>query len=172
MEKEKFYIFLDIDGVLWDFGHLINALNKQIPYKNTAVKYFKKESMDALNFLIENLQNVFDVELVITSTWRKNMKLVEKVLTKNKLAYNKPLQRTEITAHSIRGQEIEDFLKDKPNKENLVIIDDVTKDIFAFFPMKNIIKTNLTKALNKKQVENFFKYNNIKIFEKEQEMQQ
>ncbi len=156
-KTERFYIFLDIDGVLYDMPFLINSVKQgQISGLH---KKFKPESMQALNTLIKVLNQCYNVELVISSTWRANLEKTIKTLYENGLEYASQIQRTELKLNPFnRGIEIKNYLKDKPNNNNFVILDDEWFDFKKHFDIKNIIKTSMWKgSLSCMQVNNFLK---------------
>ena len=80
---KNFYIFLDIDGVLNDIEHIKKVHMSGI--KENATKIFNPESVLALNNLINYLSQNFNVNLVISSTWRKNMESTLHYLNKNNI---------------------------------------------------------------------------------------
>ena len=51
---KNFYIFLDIDGVMYDWDWIIAETNAGRMKKGEFNKKFKPESINALNFLIQN----------------------------------------------------------------------------------------------------------------------
>ena len=165
--KEKFYVFLDIDGVLYDWP-FINSQKR----KGGAIKEFKPESMQALNYLIENLEKKYDVELVLSSTWRYDLPKAKYTLKANGLKYNKEILPTIISPNpSERGREIWYFLtyqgKDSKTFKNFVILDDEDFDYHKIFEKDNIIKTSIYDgALSLKQVKDFLqKQYNINNFD-------
>ena len=155
---ENFYIFLDIDGVLYDWNYLIsnNIKNPGI------IKTFNPESIKALNYLIEKLSLNYNVALVISSTWRRDMGETVRTLIKNGLKTNlRKIFNTPITYHpNCRGLEILQFLENKKDNKNFVIIDDELFDFLKHFPMQKIIKTDMFKeSLNINMVERFLNDN-------------
>ena len=87
---KSFYIFLDIDGVLYDWDFIINEVESGRMQRGCFIKTFKPESMYALNYLIQELSKNFDVKLVISSTWRSNLPFTIDTLKNNGLVYNSP----------------------------------------------------------------------------------
>lgn len=156
MSQPNFYIFLDIDGVLYDIPWLMSEFDKG----NTAVrdhKHFKPESMMALNHLISTLQEEYNVDLVISSTWRSDLEGTIKTLKDNGLSFNGKVNRTGFAKSPyFRGNEILDYLKNKPNSDNFVVIDDETFNFPECFPASKIIKTSYEKgSLSLKMVNDF-----------------
>lgn len=132
--KEKFYLFLDIDGVLWDW-------NWRKAHAGATSK-FNPASISALNFLIETIGKKFDPVLVVTSTWRWDMQRTESALHRSGLKMKSQILSTPISSTpGNRAQEILQFLGGQRTK-NLLIIDDENFDYHDHFPEKNIIKTN------------------------------
>ena len=60
--REKFYVFLDIDGTLWDM--------KDLHKRNKVVVELNPESIQAVYALVDSLEQKYDAELVITSRRR------------------------------------------------------------------------------------------------------
>lgn len=140
--KKTFYIFLDIDGVLYDWDYIINEVNSGRMKRGSCFKKFKPESIKALNYLIKMLGLQYDVKLVISSTWRSDLSGTIQTLKKNGLEYNNLIERTPFIEPSKRGEEILWFLKDKENYK-FVIIDDEQFDFSIYFKKSSIIKTEM-----------------------------
>lgn len=159
--KETFYIFLDIDGVLYDWKY-IKSLAPE--YHGGIIKKFDPESIEALNYLIEKLEKDYCVELVISSSWRINMKVTLETLVSNG-ADIKNINVSKIgdlyNPH-YRGREILKYLENKRNKENYVIIDDEMFDFKECFSLDRIVKTDLFADDLKKDMIDIFLQNNIK----------
>lgn len=155
--KENFYIFLDIDGVLWDWNWRKNEF-KNGNSKQMLANKFNPESIAAINFLIENLSKNYNCLLVISSTWRYNMEQTKNALIENGLKYDNKIYSTPILPNPYnRSEEILQFLNNKET-ENLLIIDDENFDFFDNFPSENIIKTNITNhSINKIDIINWSK---------------
>lgn len=153
MTKENFFVFLDVDGVLWDIKYLKNKSNDK-----DKKEVFNPKSIDALNYLIEKLELFYNVNIVISSFWRYTLlnRLI-KILKRENLNYDKEFLATEKTYYfNSRGKEISKFLKDKVNNDNFVIIDNRNFDFDKYFDKKNIIKTNVKNmSLNKNLVDKF-----------------
>lgn len=157
--KEIFYVFLDTDGVLWDWKWRLSALqSKTISQKLTLD--FNPESINALNFLLSGLEKVYDVMLVISSVHRSNMARLAHQLKNQGLTYQKEIDKTPVL-HTDRGLEILNYLQNKSYTKNFLIIDDEIKDIIPYFSIDNIIKTDINShSLSVSDIENFlFKLN-------------
>ena len=63
---EKFYIFLDIDGVLYDWVFIKNEINQGRIKMGGLIRHFNPQSIYALNYLIDGLNKLYDVNLVIS----------------------------------------------------------------------------------------------------------
>ena len=145
--KENFYIFLDIDGVLWDWKYRISAIKEGKASKSGIISSFNPESIDALNNLIALLDQNFSPELVISSTWRENMFATKKALYKNGLEFNKPINCTPRHLNPFfRGKEILEYLNSVGHTENYVVIDDGSFDFSNTLNKNNIIKTNIANG--------------------------
>ena len=159
--KKQFYIFLDIDGVLWSAPYIIREIDRG-NIKRGLIKDLEPKCVDALNYFIKCLDKVYDVRLVISSSWRYHMESTIKTLKKYGLEYSKEIDRTIISKDtSKRGLEIKEYLSNKDNYE-FVIIDDEMFDYNKEFNIDNIIKTDLYKdALTLELVKNHL--NKIKL---------
>ncbi len=168
MEKENFYLFLDIDGVLWDWEWRVGEIKSGKIKRGKFVTEFNPESVDALNKIISHIQKDFDCNLVISSSWRTFFEETKQVLNKNGVILPKNISKTPIIPRpNSRGEEILNYLKQKPDAPNVLIIDDEIKNISKHFPISNIIKTNIyheslrahhaTKWINQREYE--FGYN-------------
>lgn len=152
---KNFYLFLDIDGVLYDWDYIIAEVNAGRMKRGAFIRKFKPESMKALNYLIEKLQKRYFVQLVISSTWRGNLEFTTKTLKENGLQYNLDLHATPITDPIERGKQILMYLSDKTNYDFL-IIDDENFDFNKYFNPNKIIKTEMFhNALSLKQVKRY-----------------
>jgi len=145
--KDKYYIFLDIDGVLWDWKYRIAAIKDGKIPKGGLISSFNPDSIDALNNLIALLDKNFDPELVISSTWRENMFNAKKVLFMNGLNFDKPINSTPRHLNPLfRGKEILEYLESVGKTENYVVLDDGTFDFASTLKKENIIKTNIANG--------------------------
>ena len=156
MEKTNFYIFLDIDGVMYDWDYYIQEVKEKRLKKKDLFSHFKPESIYALNLLISELSKKNNVQLVISSTWRSVMSKAVSTLKNNGLIYDKPIERTTLKGLPFyRGRQILDYLYDKTNYD-FVIIDDEMFDFKEHFKPQNIIKTEMFhSALSVKMVKEF-----------------
>lgn len=161
--KKKFYVFLDIDGVLFDWDY-IKSLSEE--HHGGIMTSFHPDSISALNYFLAQLSIAYDVELVISSTWRSNMNYTMNVLVENGLKTNDIfVSKTEMSATPhYRGKEILNYLQNKKDKENYAIIDDELFDYKKYFDFKRIIKTDIFKeSLRKHMIDDFFKRNNMSL---------
>ncbi len=154
--KEKFYIFIDVDGVFYDWFWLKKEIHKGHIKKGGLITSLKPESIEAINHLITTLNNNYEVEVVVSSTWRDELNIIENILHKNGFIYDKKMSATPKEDPCKRGLEIFDFLKDKKDKNNYCIIDDENFDFDEYFSSKRIIRTNLyDHALNMEDIQQF-----------------
>ena len=157
MEKrENFYVFLDIDGVLWDWEWRLDAIEKGKIKSLHFIEDFNPKSVEALNFLLNKINETHDVKLVISSTWRSNLEFTKEVFDRHNVDYQGEYFATKHTDHpEKRGLEILDFLNTH-EKGDYLIIDDEYCDLKQHFPSDKIIKTAIFKeSLSKKHVENW-----------------
>ncbi len=173
--KEKFYIFLDVDGTLFDinYQHSVYADYKKKYgmdfFTDLKTGQFELECIDpkcikALNYLIDNLENHFDTQLVISSDVRKHMPPLIAKLKEKGLRYKKKIDNTPKIQNNKRGREILSYLEGKPNPDNIVVIDDGKYDLYECFTPEKIIHLehgtridNKEYSLNKGHVDTFLK---------------
>ena len=168
--KDKFYIFLDIDGVLWDWNFRMDEVLKYDQNPTKKISQLNPESINALSYLVSKINKEFDCSIVISSTWRCDMEHTEKVLKSSGLIYKKPFLSTPITDDPAKRGEKEILPMTKNLNGNYLIIDDEYFDFKKFFPEEKIIKTNIQYgSLNSKQVIEWCK-DNLKNKEKEIEL--
>lgn len=173
-EKRPYYIFMDIDGTLYD-----NIYANQIhgPY----LQYIEKpclnpKSINAINFLLQTLENNYDTKLVITSGHRNNMSMCLQYLYDYGLKYDKPIFCTDFVPGT-RGKKIIDYLnkdgkklltyprlktifarklykkQDNQDFKDYVVIDDKKSIIRKHIPPERRIITNKEKqSLTMEQV--------------------
>jgi hypothetical protein len=154
---DNFYIFLDIDGVMYDWKYISTEVKAGRMTRGQSINRFKPESVDALNFLIEELEKEYNDGLVISSTWRSNLPNAIKTLKNNGLIYDKVIDRTPLSDPIQRGKQISDYLSDKENFD-FVIIDDEMFDFKKYFKREKIIKCNMfNESLNFNMVESFLR---------------
>ncbi len=161
---KNFYIFLDIDGVMYDWDYIISEVDAGRMREGKLIQKFKPESIEALNLLINELEKYYSVHLIISSTWREDMHFAVDTLKNNGLKYNKDIEKTPIYDPTKRGEQILDYLSDKRDFD-FVIIDDEMFDFNKYFRPENIIKCEMFhSALSIEMVENYL---NKKIKNKE-----
>jgi len=153
---DKFFVFLDIDGTLWDWKYI-----KSLPYKTHGIiKQYNPESIRALNHLLNILSKSYNPELVVTSSLRKNMvelldDLISQGLDINIRGLEIGSTIFDVVANKSRAQEILVYAKNTLS-DNFVIIDDDGFDYADHFPSNRIIKPNIFKgSLSKEMVDEF-----------------
>ena len=155
---KKFFIFLDIDGVMYDWNY-IKAEVDGGNFGARELKQFKPESIEALNFLMDTMRETHKVQLVISSTWRDSAIVP---LYKNGAHLKGAVYSTPVLgdpAH--RGVEIISFLEKwnlKEDEYDFVIIDDESFDFKTYFTDDQIIKPNIfSGALSLDMVKKYMK---------------
>lgn len=109
-------IFLDIDGVMTS-----NALNEEI--KSSTLTYpFSKSCVSALNEILTTNR----VRIILTSSWRTVFDAEKQciVFAENGVC-QMPYGQTKDIRYESRSSEIQIYLKEKPNIEQYVILDDM-----------------------------------------------
>lgn len=165
MTVEKFYIFLDIDGVMYDWDYIKKEADKGND-EVRKLKTFKPESIDALNLLMDELRKTYRVQLVISSTWRMQLADTIRVLYKNGAHLKGAIDATPITrTPEYRALEILEYLYQRHSTTdniNLVIIDDEYFDFKKYFTQEQIIKTEMFhNALSVDMVKSFLNQHTI-----------
>lgn len=118
MEKEKFYIFLDIDGTLYTQNDIHEYILSGKPIRMSASYWPNKcndESRDAFNKLVNTLEEYYDVEIVIISQKRENMELCEEYLRDYGLNITKELKMTPFI-EGPRAKKIIGYIKENSGK--------------------------------------------------------
>lgn len=158
--KPNFYIFLDIDGVMYDWDIIVKNNIRCIGI----IDRFDQTSIDALNYLTKQLAIDYIPVIVISSTWRHDMFRTIKTLKSNGVNLDlKNLRCTDISkSPEKRGEEILSFLKTVKDSQNFVIIDDEMFDYEKHFPKDKIIKTNIQNdCLKISMVNTYFSQNGL-----------
>lgn len=157
MERNDFYLFLDFDGVLWDWKWRLNEIKQGRIKKGGIISEFAPQSVEALNSLLDYLCQNYDCNLVISSSWRAFFEHAKKTLIKNGVNLPKRIDRTPISSkNTYRSEEILSYLKSKDCPQNFLILDDAVDDVQNGFPIENIIRTNIYNgALNIEQINNW-----------------
>lgn len=188
--KQKFYIFLDIDGTMWDM--------KDLRVRKKYAIEMNPESGKALTILMDSLNMDYDADLVITSrrrtSWESCLDFfrfscydIDKYnphMTHLKHV-NKPrgVKIAEYMYNAEKGRDgknLRFFLKPfekmcarkigKKMTSRFVVIDDDMRPISGILPNENLIHTNkYIQSLNCEMVESFLKCNNIKIVKQQSE---
>ena len=164
-QKDKYYIFLDIDGVLWDWNYLKQAQAKTNRLLR-ADEVLNPDSVEALNKLIDVIDAGFDTRLVISSSWRNSTHKRNNnyMLYDYGLKYKKPLYHTRLRGEddtlTTRGEEINDYLERHGmdiETGNYVVIDDEMQSLRPFMEMGRVIETSMAQSLREIDVERFVK---------------
>ena len=174
--KNKFYIFLDFDGVLYDWKYIMSKSRKENKKNSGLIKYFNPKCIDALNHLIEEQSKTYDVKLVISSTWRIMFKQAKNLLKSYNVIDAETVDRTPISrTHHKRGKEILAYLTNNnfdKTKDDFLILDNENFDFKKYFSKDKIIKTSIiSNSLSMKMVEKYLS-KNIKNCKKMEENEQ
>lgn len=153
--NSKICIFLDIDGVL-------NSLESVICNNESDISVV---NIIRLNYLIENLLKVYDVEIVISSAWRiiHSIDEIKEIFNTYQFKYSSLITSiTPIlnTPQKIRGNEIELFINNN-NVDKYIIIDDNSDMLETQLP--NLLQTNFLEGLTFKDCIKILNHFNINI---------
>lgn len=144
----KFYIFLDIDGVLnnENYTALCYMKHHKAMYCNDIP--FDSRNLEVLKYLCDNL--AYDVKIILSSSWR--LRQIDYEIVNSRLAeYGLEVYDKTPTINMERGVEIKEFLKDNKYADFL-ILDDEDFDIKDIFPNK-LIKVNPKTGLTYQDIE-------------------
>ena len=158
--REDFYIFLDIDGVMFDWKYRLSSGKKL----GGVIKDFNPESVKSLNFLCNTLSEQFNTNVVITSTWKHHWESLLEVFNANGVDLSRVNLDKTITRENpkYRGREIVEYLGKDYSNANFVIIDDEMFDYKKYFVGTDIIKTNMQDgSLNMDMVTAFLNFKGI-----------
>ena len=180
--REQYFIFLDIDGTLIDLRYGQYTRGPFFRFGENTV--LNPESIEALNLLIDSLEQKYDTRLVITSGRRENLNECVINLYENGLNYDKPITCTPLVKGR-RGQKIVDFMmtSSKPRypkaqkmldfilrryadygyKNYVVLENDTSKIRYEIPPERRIITNAKNRALQPYQVEKYLKTNKIPV---------
>lgn len=132
-------IFLDFDGVLNSVASMIwNNRQKLLGLSDTpSHKSFCPISCSNFQYVLEEVP---DVQVVVSSTWRKYNKIdaLKKIFEQNHLIPERMIGTTPVL-DGYRGAEIDAYLKDHPEITTFVIIDD-DSDMKPY--MDRLVKTD------------------------------
>ena len=167
MNKSDYFVFLDIDGTLWDWEYRLKHKGKLL----------RPESMNALNYLLDKLSESYNVKIVMTSKRRQYFKETCKLLYDSGLdsKYNN-IDRTP-WEEGARGKKILEYMKNQGCKfpqqnnkvvmkmlkmlrkkifSNYVVLDDDIDKITEYIPRQRIISPNMDyNSLDLKMVKEY-----------------
>ena len=155
--RKTFYVFLDIDGVLWDWQFVRQQVELGNMKRGGLIDSFNPQSIRAVDNLLYGLEKQYNVKLVLSSTWRYEMHTAVRTLKRNGLEHFARIDATPIPrTPEHRGQEILQYLENKPEPYDFVVIDDEMYDFKNCFDLSHLIKTNIYNgSLSQSQVDEF-----------------
>jgi len=138
-------VFLDVDGVLNSRDYTAYCSEKYGEHYGAWKIPFDPKCMENLKKIVEETKS----KIVISSTWRKHEKNMEKLMGALK-EYDLDEEVIGKTADlgTTRGQEIGEFLKALGGKHNFVILDD-DNDMEEFMP--HLVLTKFSTGLTEKE---------------------
>ena len=188
--REQYFVFLDIDGTLIDFKYGQYIRGPFFDFGQNTI--LNPESIEALNLLLESLEQKYDTRLIITSGRRKNLVPCVKNLYENGLKYEKPITCTPLTPER-RGQKIIDCMMtssltrhpklqkvvdfilrryaDNGYKNYVVLENDASKIRYEIPPARRIMTNAKNKALKPEQVIKYLKSNKLPVAVQEQQIE-
>lgn len=180
--REQYFVFLDIDGTLIDLKYGQHIRGPFFEFGENTI--LNPESIEALNLLLESLEQKYDTRLVITSGRRKNFVPCVKNLYNNGLKYDRAITCTPLTQER-RGQKIVDFMMtsslprypklqkavdfilrryaDHGYKNYVVLENNASKIRYEIPPERRILTNEKKRALQPEQVVKYLKANNLPI---------
>lgn len=186
-KKQNYYVFLDIDGTLWDAKFAYPKYGFQMNYISEPV--LKPESIEAVNLILKSLETSYNPLLVITSSKRKNLFACTRYLMDNGLDYHKTIYATQYPSVINRGHSIVDFMEERGEgplpyrtiknafaklvheiwnddfDRYVVLEDEKSKIKDAIPPSRRIMSDHNKKSISLSQVKSYLKKNNISLNE-------
>lgn len=118
-------IFLDFDGVLNSVASIIYHNRRKLEGTGEVFshKSFCPIALSNLQYILEELP---DVQVVVSSTWRKynTLTALQDIFMQCNILPERMVGTTPVDPGRYRGIEIESYLKDHPEVTSFVIIDD------------------------------------------------
>jgi hypothetical protein len=138
-------LFLDFDGVLNSVGSFIyNNRQNLLGFTQTPThQSFCPIASSNLQYILEELS---DVQVVATSSWRKNktIEALKKIFETNNILPDRMIGATPVDADRYRGNEIKKYLDEHTEVTDFVILDD---DIDMNPYLDNLVKTDSRDGL-------------------------
>lgn len=133
-------LLLDFDGVLNSVGSFIyNERMRKLGLSKTPThESFDPIACSNLQYILEELP---DVQIVVSSTWRKynTLAALQEIFKVNHLLPERMIGTTPESKEGYRGKEIETYLKAHPEVTEFVIVDD-DSDMEPY--MDRLVKTD------------------------------
>jgi len=147
-------LFLDVDGVLNMYGSSYRTFMK--PWG----QHIEPHIVTRLNYICEQVQ---DLNIVISSSWRSNMEDFEKQIKEQGFKYwDKVIGKTPDL--SFRGEEIQEWITQNNFIGKYLVLDDEITDICGEYcrviPFENVIQTDGNEGMLNKdalKIIEFFK---------------
>ena len=135
-------VFLDIDGVLNMYGASYRTFMK--PYG----QHIEPHLVNRLNYILEKVE---DLKIVISSSWRNDMKDLENQMKKQGFKFwDRVIGKTIHDKTGFRGFEILEWFVKNTAEKYLVIDDEITDicgDYCNVIPGKNVLKIDGNEGL-------------------------
>lgn len=135
-------VFLDIDGVLNMYGASYRTFMK--PYG----QHIEPHLVNRLNYILEKVE---DLKIVISSSWRNDMKDLENQMKKQGFKFwDRVIGKTIHDKTGFRGFEILEWFIKNTAEKYLVIDDEITDicgDYCNVIPGKNVLKIDGNEGL-------------------------
>lgn len=148
--------FVDFDGCLNSVGSLIyNNRLKLLGLTDVPTNQsFDPIACSNLQYILEELP---DVQVVVSSNWRKdkNLKALQDIFEINHILPDRMIGTTPISEDEDRGEEIAAYLKEHPEVTQFVIIDDQEVNGFADRQVKIDSRNGLTFTDAERVIEMF-----------------
>ena len=146
-------LFLDIDGVLNMYGASSRTFMK--PYG----QHIEPHLVNRLNYILEKVE---DLKIVISSSWRNDMKDLENQMKKQGFKFwDIVIGKTIHDKTGFRGFEILEWFVKNTAEKYLVIDDeiiDICGDYCNVIPKKNVFKTDGNEGLLNKEALQIVEY--------------
>ena len=149
-------IFLDIDGVMNMYG--VSSRTFMKPYG----QHIEPHLVCRLNYICEQLK---DLKIVISSSWRMDMEDLQKQLEEQGFKYwDRVIGKTPFI--EFRGNEILSWIDVNKFNGKYLVIDDEIQDICGDYcnviPKENLLQTDNNEGLLNRDAINIVNYFNVK----------
>jgi hypothetical protein len=146
-------IFLDLDGVL---NIISESYITSFFRPDGTIRYFEPHLIERLHYIIERVP---DLKIVISSSWRSDMKDLKEQLEKDGFKYwRRVIGKTPELNGYKRGDEILKWLEEHPEVKHYRVLEDEENSISPMISYRNITLVDPETGLTHKNVKDTLAY--------------